>query len=83
MRLPFASQGAHTSSLLSAAIGAALFTAKMVQAAPRVLVYTATRGYRHDSIPTAIQVMGAAQGEWGVEFSFTEWVNLNLAVQSK
>ena len=72
MRLPFASQGAYTPSLLSAAIGAVLFTAEMVQAAPRVLAYTATRGYRHDSIPTAIQVLGDAQGEWGVEFSFTE-----------
>lgn len=65
MRLPFAYPGALTSAI-------ALTLLNMARAAPKVLVYTATRGYRHDSIPTAIEVMGEAQGNWGVEFSFTE-----------
>lgn len=39
---------------------------------PRVLVYTATGGYRHDSIPTAIQQLGRNAQPWGVQFVFTE-----------
>nr|XP_031860442.1 uncharacterized protein CI109_004052 [Kwoniella shandongensis]KAA5527514.1 hypothetical protein CI109_004052 [Kwoniella shandongensis] len=42
------------------------------QSTPRVLVYTATAGYRHDSIPTAIQVLGGVAGQYGVEFVFSE-----------
>lgn len=42
------------------------------QRTPRVLVYTATRGYRHDSIPTAIEVLGSRAADAGVQFSFTE-----------
>ena len=48
--------------------------ATMVIATPRVLVYTATRGYRHDSIPTAIEVLGQQAGAWNVSFEFTEYV---------
>ncbi|WWC64586.1 uncharacterized protein I303_107197 [Kwoniella dejecticola CBS 10117] len=42
------------------------------QSAPKVLVYTATAGYRHDSIPTAIQVLGDNAQKYGVEFTFSE-----------
>ncbi|WVR00278.1 hypothetical protein IAU59_007421 [Kwoniella sp. CBS 9459] len=42
------------------------------QSTPRVLVYTATAGYRHDSIPTAIQVLGDNASKYGVEFVFSE-----------
>ncbi|ORY33428.1 trehalose utilization-domain-containing protein [Naematelia encephala] len=41
-------------------------------AIPRVLVYTATKGYRHDSIPTAIQVLGQQASSYNVSFDFTE-----------
>ncbi|WVR07679.1 hypothetical protein IAU60_004721 [Kwoniella sp. DSM 27419] len=43
-----------------------------VQSSPKVLVYTATAGYRHDSIPTAIQVLGDNASKYGVEFTFSE-----------
>jgi hypothetical protein len=46
--------------------------ATMAQAAPRVLVYTATQGYRHDSIPTAIEVLGQQGPTYNVSFDFTE-----------
>jgi len=39
---------------------------------PRVLVFTRTLGYRHDSIPTAIEVLRAQAGTYGVSFDFTE-----------
>ncbi|WWC72006.1 uncharacterized protein I206_105965 [Kwoniella pini CBS 10737] len=42
------------------------------QSTPKVLVYTATAGYRHDSIPTAIQVLGDNAQQYGVEFTFSE-----------
>jgi hypothetical protein len=41
-------------------------------AIPKVLVYTATAGYRHDSIPTAIEVLGQQQASWNVSFVFSE-----------
>ena len=41
-------------------------------AVPRVLVYTATAGYRHDSIPTAIEELGKQQASWNVSFEFSE-----------
>lgn len=41
---------------------------------PRVLVYTATRGFRHDSIPTAIEVLKSRATDVGVDFSFSESV---------
>lgn len=46
--------------------------ATMAQAAPRVLVYTATQGYRHDSIPTAIEVLGQQGPAYNISFDFTE-----------
>jgi hypothetical protein len=52
--------------LISMAVG--------VQAVPRVLVYTATAGYRHDSIPTAIQVLREQGPNNNVSFDFTECV---------
>ncbi|WVW86186.1 hypothetical protein I302_108227 [Kwoniella bestiolae CBS 10118] len=39
---------------------------------PRVLVYTNTDGFRHDSIPTAISVLAGREVRWGVGFDFTE-----------
>ncbi|WVF73101.1 hypothetical protein IAT40_007920 [Kwoniella sp. CBS 6097] len=42
------------------------------QSTPKMLVYTATAGYRHDSIPTAIQVLGDNASKYGVEFTFSE-----------
>ncbi|KAJ9115111.1 hypothetical protein QFC22_005441 [Naganishia vaughanmartiniae] len=50
----------------------AIFGAIMVQADPRVLVYTATFGYRHDSIPTAIEVLRQHGPQYNVSFDFTE-----------
>jgi hypothetical protein len=41
-------------------------------AQPKVLVYTATAGYRHESIPTAIDVLGQQQANWNVSFTFSE-----------
>ena len=42
------------------------------QSTPRVLVYTATKGYRHESIGTAIQVLGEQASKWNVSFEFSE-----------
>lgn len=44
------------------------------QSTPRVLVYTATApdGYRHDSIPTAIDVIGQNADKYGIQFVFSE-----------
>ncbi|KAL1412034.1 hypothetical protein Q8F55_003031 [Vanrija albida] len=51
----------------------ALMTATITaQSTPKVLVYTATRGYRHDSIPTAIDVLGREAASHGVRFEFSE-----------
>ena len=46
--------------------------AALALATPRVLVYTATAGYRHDSIPTAIQVLGDHASAYNVSFVFSE-----------
>ncbi|GMK56359.1 hypothetical protein CspeluHIS016_0301990 [Cutaneotrichosporon spelunceum] len=39
---------------------------------PRVLVYTRTLGYRHDSIPTAIETLHTHGPANNIEFEFTE-----------
>ncbi|KAH8090552.1 trehalose utilization-domain-containing protein [Filobasidium floriforme] len=44
----------------------------IVMAQPRVLVFTATTGYRHDSIPDSISALQARSGTDGVDFEFTE-----------
>ncbi|BEI81034.1 hypothetical protein CcaverHIS002_0201940 [Cutaneotrichosporon cavernicola] len=41
-------------------------------AIPRVLVYTRTLGYRHDSIPTAIATLSSNGPTHSIEFEFTE-----------
>lgn len=48
------------------------------QSTPRVLVYTATApdGYRHDSIPTAIDVIGQNADKYGIQFVFSEDMKL-------
>jgi hypothetical protein len=50
----------------------AIFGAIMARADPRVLVYTATFGYRHDSIPTAIEVLRQQGPQYNVSFDFIE-----------
>lgn len=50
----------------------ALLAMSTAQALPRVLVYTRTQGYRHDSIPTAIDVLKQNGGGNGLEFEFSE-----------
>lgn len=52
-----------------------------VMANPRVLVFTATTGYRHDSIPTAIQVLGDLANQWNITFDFTECVDSLMTIQ--
>ncbi|WWC91703.1 uncharacterized protein L201_006649 [Kwoniella dendrophila CBS 6074] len=39
---------------------------------PKILVYTYTDGFRHDSIPTAIEVLSREKVNWGLDFDFTE-----------
>lgn len=41
-------------------------------AVPRILIYSATRDFRHDSIPTAIQAMRNSQSSINAEFDNTE-----------
>jgi len=43
----------------------------------RVLVFTATEGYRHDSIEDAIALLKSRQSDLGIEFHFTEYVCSN------
>ena len=38
----------------------------------RILLYTATADFRHDSIPTAIQALKNQSGNYDVEFDATE-----------
>jgi len=40
----------------------------------KVLVFTATEGYRHDSIDDAIALLKSKQSDLGIEFHFTEYV---------
>ncbi|ODN92146.1 glycosyl-hydrolase [Cryptococcus wingfieldii CBS 7118] len=59
--------------LLPALISLSLLPAIYAQQSiPRVLVYTATAGFRHDSIPTAIEVLGDNADKYGVQFVFSE-----------
>ena len=37
-----------------------------------VLIYTATGGYRHDSIPIAIEAMESRSASYNIRFEFTE-----------
>lgn len=47
---------------------------------PKVLVYTMTAGFRHDSIPTAIQVLKDRSADWRIDFTFTECVERKRTV---
>ncbi len=49
-----------------------LYTWTATAATPRILIYSATRDFRHDSIPTAIQALKANQASIGAEFDATE-----------
>ena len=42
------------------------------QTTARVLIYTATRGYRHDSIPASIEALKARASKINVEYDATE-----------
>lgn len=46
------------------------------QRPPSVLVFTKTAGYRHDSIPTAKQVLGDNAGQNNINFTFSEDASL-------
>lgn len=39
---------------------------------PRVLVFSKTEGFRHDSIPTAIEQLGKFGPEYNIDFDFSE-----------
>ena len=43
----------------------------------KVLVFTATEGYRHDSIEDASALLRSRQSDLGIEFQFTEYVCSN------
>jgi len=52
--------------------------AGFTQGTPRVLVYSATAGYRHESIPVAIDSFKRLGPQYNIEFDFTEdktWFN--------
>ncbi|ORX40570.1 trehalose utilization-domain-containing protein [Kockovaella imperatae] len=51
---------------------AAFIMSTSAQSTPHILVYTATKGYRHESIPAAIDVLGQQADRWNVSFTFTE-----------
>lgn len=49
-----------------------LYTEPVSASRPRILLYSATTGFRHDSIPTAIAALKAKEDEIDVEFFATE-----------
>lgn len=63
-------------TVLTVALAATTGVAKPNPAAapvsPRVLVFTKTEGFRHDSIPVAIEQLGKLGGEYNIDFDFTE-----------
>jgi hypothetical protein len=50
------------------------YLASSAYALPSLLVFSATTGFRHESIPTAIEVLRSASSAQNVSFEFTEWV---------
>jgi hypothetical protein len=58
-------------ALLSLSYAIILATAQQTPVA-RILIYSATRDFRHDSIPTAIQAMRANQSTINAQFDNTE-----------
>lgn len=58
-------------ALLSLLLAAAPSLAQQSSGA-RILIYSATQGFRHDSIPTAIQAMKANQSSINAVFENTE-----------
>lgn len=59
-----------SSPILLTLLGLAL--PALVQANPSVLVYTRTAGFRHDSIPTAIEAFKQQGPTYGINFTFSE-----------
>lgn len=51
------------------------FLASSAYALPSLLVFSATTGFRHESIPTAIEVLRSAASAQNVSFEFTECVS--------
>ena len=60
--------------LLAACVGGEVHSTEAGQAAspPRILVFTRTAGWRHDSIPVAIQTLRELGGDAGLEVEQTE-----------
>ncbi|CDZ96743.1 hypothetical protein [Phaffia rhodozyma] len=58
--------------MLLAYISTLFILMSTVLAIPQVLVYTRTAGFRHDSIPTAIQSLGSLGPNNSISFTFTE-----------
>jgi hypothetical protein len=63
-------------ALFTAALASTVAFAKPNPAAapvsPRVLVFTKTEGFRHDSIPTAIEQLRKYGPEYNLLFDFSE-----------
>ncbi|KZT56912.1 hypothetical protein CALCODRAFT_496734 [Calocera cornea HHB12733] len=76
--LPSPSPTSFTRTLAFYLTLALLTMAAFTQGTPRVLVYSATAGYRHESIPVAIDSFKRLGPQYGIEFDFTEdrsWFN--------
>lgn len=48
------------------------YVSRALATTPNVLVYSATAGFRHDSIPTALEALKSASSRVGVAFDATE-----------
>jgi len=63
---------AYLHVLLRLLLFVTLHTAKISAQKARILIYSATAGFRHDSIPTAIDSLMAKAGSIDTEFVATE-----------
>ena len=54
------------------------YLASTAYALPSLLVFSATTAFRHESIPTAIEVLRSAASAQNVTFEFTEQVPSTL-----
>ncbi|ORY33429.1 trehalose utilization-domain-containing protein [Naematelia encephala] len=61
-----------SSTLLVHLLGLFALTTNALASSPLVLVYYATAGYYHDSIPTGLRVLGEQGPLYGISFDFTE-----------
>jgi len=58
--------------LMYKTIASLAYIASTAHALPSLLVFSATTGFRHESIPTAIEVLRSAASDQNVTFEFTE-----------